>query len=62
MTAAVCAAETSCVPACQVALRWLVQQNIAVVTAADTAEYIKEDIDLFSFALTEAEMSTLAAL
>merc|ERR1719272_2395825 len=44
----------------QVALKWLVQQNITVVTAADNAEYIKEDIDLFSFELTVAEMATLA--
>ena len=50
------------VSAAQVALRWLVQQNITVVTAADKLEYIKEDIDLFSFSLTEMEMQTLAAL
>ena len=46
----------------QVALRWLVQQNITVVTAANDAEYIREDIDLYSFKLTSAEMATLAAL
>ena len=50
------------VSAAQVALRWLVQQNITVVTAADKLEYSKEDIDLFSFSLTEMEMQTLAAL
>lgn len=46
----------------QVALRWLVQQNITIVTAADEFDYIKEDIDLFSFALTEQEMAELSAL
>ena len=46
----------------QVALRWLVQQNITIVTAADEFDYIKEDIDLFSFALTAQEMAELAAL
>lgn len=50
------------VSAAQVALRWLVQQNITVVTAANNLEYIKEDIDLFSFSLTATEMQTLAAL
>ena len=48
--------------AAQVALRWLVQQNITVVTAASNPTYISEDIDLFSFALTPAEMATLAAI
>jgi hypothetical protein len=30
--------------------------------AADEFDYIKEDIDLFSFALTEQEMAELSAL
>lgn len=48
----------------QVALRWLVQQAppISVVTAADEAAYIAEDLDLFSFALREEEMAALAAI
>ena len=48
----------------QVALRWLIQQDppISIVTAADTPEYCAEDMDLFSFELTAAEMATLAAL
>ena len=48
----------------QVALRWLVQQNISIVTAAENpdSEYIKEDIDLFSFELSAPEMEQLAAL
>jgi diketogulonate reductase-like aldo/keto reductase len=50
------------VSAAQVALRWLVQQNITIVTAADELGYIKEDIDLFSFSLSPQEMRTLAAL
>lgn len=40
----------------------MVQQNITVVTAADNAAYIQEDIDLFSFELTAIEMATLAAI
>ena len=48
----------------QVALRWLVQQNISIVTAADNpdSEYIKKDIDLFSFELSAPEMEQLVAL
>jgi len=46
----------------QVALRWLVQQKIAVVTAAENAEYQAEDMDVFSFELTDDEMQTLAEL
>lgn len=47
----------------QVALKWLVQQNISVVTAAHNPEYIAEDIDLWSWGeLTDAEMATLAAI
>ena len=46
----------------QVALRWLVQQEISIVTAADSEAYCAEDVDLFSFELTAAEMDTLAAL
>ena len=50
------------VSAAQVALRWLVQQNITLVTAANELEYIEEDLDVFSFALSAQEMRTLAAL
>ena len=42
--------------------RWLVQQNITVVTAATEHEYIVEDLDVFSFTLTPTEMDALAAL
>jgi diketogulonate reductase-like aldo/keto reductase len=51
------------VSAAQVALKWLVQRNITVVTAADNPEYIAEDIDLFSWGeLSAEEMSTLEAV
>jgi 2,5-diketo-D-gluconate reductase A len=46
----------------QVALRFLVQQNITVVTAAMNPAYQREDMDVFSFSLTEAEMVELAGL
>ncbi len=50
------------VSAAQVAFRWLIQQNISAVTAAHKPEYITEDLDVFSFELTSAEMATLSAL
>ena len=50
------------VKAAQVALKWLVQQNITAVTAAHNPDYIAEDIDLWSFELTQAEMAELAAI
>ena len=47
----------------QVALKWLVQQGISVVTAAHNPTYIGEDIDLWSWGnLTKTEMDTLAAI
>jgi len=50
------------VSAAQVALRWLIQQNISIVTAASNPDYIAEDIDVFSFELSPEEMATLAAV
>jgi len=46
----------------QVALRWLVQQDIAFVTAAENPVYQVQDMDVFSFNLTQAEMKTLGGL
>eukprot|EP00658_Telonema_sp_P-2_P015765 TRINITY_DN1608_c0_g4_i19.p1 TRINITY_DN1608_c0_g4~~TRINITY_DN1608_c0_g4_i19.p1 ORF type:complete len:291 (+),score=66.58 TRINITY_DN1608_c0_g4_i19:182-1054(+) len=60
--AVVATAKTHNVSTAQVALRWLVQQKIAVVTAANNPEYQKEDMDLFSFSLSDDEMRTLAAI
>lgn len=50
------------VSAAQVALRWLVQQNISFVTAANNPAYQQEDMDVFGFELSEQEMASLAAL
>lgn len=47
----------------QVALKWLVQQNISAVTAAHDPVFIKEDLDLWSWGdLTPEEMARLAAI
>merc|ERR1719183_470175 len=45
----------------QVALRWAVQQGIPVVPKSDKTEHLKEDFDLFSFHLTQAEMDKLTS-
>jgi len=56
----VAVAKAHNVSGAQVALKWLVQQNITVVTAAHKPSYISEDLDLWSFGdLTTQEMQTL---
>jgi hypothetical protein len=54
------AARSHCL-ALPVALQ-LIQQNISAVTAAHKPAYIAEDLDVFSFELTAAEMATLSAI
>jgi len=46
----------------QVALRWLIQQKITAVTAANNKDYLAEDMDVFSFHLSKNDMSRLTAL
>lgn len=46
----------------QVALRFLVQQGIAVIPKSVHPERIRENLDVGDFALTEAEMAALAAV
>lgn len=43
----------------QVALKWAVQQGIPVVPKSAEHQHLKEDFDLFSFNLTQAEMAQL---
>ena len=50
------------VSAAQVALRWLIQQNISVVTSGENPAHLAQDMDLFDFRLTTQEMQLLAAL
>eukprot|EP00937_MAST-01D_sp_MAST-1D-sp2_P007434 g7434.t1 len=45
----------------QVALKWLVDKGLAVVTKADTSQYLTEDIDLFSWNLTATETASLSS-
>ena len=46
----------------QVALRWVVQQDIVVVTETDKIAHETSDLALFDWSLTEIEMAKLAAL
>ena len=48
--------------AAAIALRWVVQQGFPIVTSSDSREYDEEDLAIFSFNLTEAEMVKLAAV
>ncbi|AXK80337.1 aldo/keto reductase [Pseudolabrys taiwanensis] len=48
--------------AAQVSLRYLVQQNIVVIPRTSKVERLEENIALFDFALSEAEMADIAAL
>ena len=51
------------VSAAQVALRWISQQDIQIATSPGANEqYAKEDLGLFSFTLTDAEMKALSAI
>eukprot|EP00041_Stephanoeca_diplocostata_P035336 m.1241927 g.1241927 ORF g.1241927 m.1241927 type:complete len:174 (-) comp24681_c0_seq31:503-1024(-) len=59
LTKVVQIAKAHKVTGAQVALRWLVQQGFPFVTASGTTEYNKEDLDVFSFELTDTEMDTL---
>jgi len=46
----------------QVILRWLLQRGITVIPKSVHAERMAENIDVFDFELTPAEMTTMAAL
>jgi len=47
----------------QIALRWLVQQgNIVPIPRSSNAERMAENLDVFSFALTDDEMARIGAL
>jgi 2,5-diketo-D-gluconate reductase B len=48
--------------AAQVALRWLVQQGIIVIPGTSKEERLKENVAVFDFTLSEAEMAEISAL
>lgn len=46
----------------QVALKWIVEKGLPIATKADKTEYLKEDIDMFSWNLTKADNTALSAM
>ena len=56
-----CAEKYNKTPA-QILLRFLTQKGIAVIPRSTRPEHIKENFDLFDFALTADEMAQLSAL
>lgn len=58
----VAAATAHKVSSAQVALRWSLQRSVAVVVGTADAAHAAGDLDIFSFQLTDAEMSSINAL
>jgi len=48
--------------AAQVVLRWNIQRNVSVVTKTTKVERLKENMDVFDFSLSEAQMETISSL
>lgn len=48
--------------AAQVCLRWLVQQQVSAIPRTSRLERLSENIDIFGFELSEAEMAEVSAL
>jgi len=48
--------------AAQVCLRWLVQQDIIVIPRTSKTERLKENLEVFDFKLSDAEMKEIASL
>ena len=48
--------------AAQVALRWLVQQGIITIPKSGSVPHLQENLDVFAWQLTAAEMQTLDAI
>lgn len=46
----------------QIVLRWLVQRNIVPLIKSANPERMRENLDIFDFTLTDAEMQQIAAL
>lgn len=46
----------------QVVLRWLVQRNIVPLVKSANSQRMKENLNIFDFALTDAEIQQIAAL
>ncbi len=47
--------------AAQVALKWILQHNVTICTQSSNPLHFQEDLALFDFTLSEAEMKVLDA-
>lgn len=50
------------VSSAQVILRWDLQKNVVVIPGSSNYEHIKENMDLFSFQLTDEDMEKIKSL
>lgn len=48
--------------AAQIILRWHIQEGFSVIPGASNPDYIKENIDIFDFSLTDEEMAAIRSL
>ncbi|MDB5654158.1 MAG: 2,5-didehydrogluconate reductase, partial [Tardiphaga sp.] len=48
--------------AAQVCLRWLVQQNVSAIPRTSKIERLSENIEIFDFALGDADMAEISAM
>ena len=48
--------------AAEVTLRWLIQQGVVAIPKTSKIERLEENLDIFDFALTDAEMARMSAL
>lgn len=55
-------AEDHGVTSAQVILRWNLQRGVVVIPGSSNPDHIRENLDLFDFELTDAEMAQIAAL
>lgn len=55
-------AEAHGVTSAQVILRWNLQRGVVVIPGSGNPDHIRENLDLFGFELTDAEMAQIAAL
>lgn len=46
----------------QIILRWHIQEGFSVIPGASNPDYIKENIQIFDFELTDEEMAQMRAL
>ena len=46
----------------QIILRWHIQEGFSVIPGASNPDYIKENIQIFDFALTDEEMQQMRSL